>query len=70
MAVVPGVLLDHMGVDPAQRALLAVTQAGVVEVEPGGVLPAARALLLPDGEVGGVVAPSRGTIPLSSTAGS
>src|SRR5579872_7555404 len=51
--VVPGVLLDHVGVDPPQRAVDAPSrEADVVERPAGGRLPAGFALRLPRREVG------------------
>src|SRR4051812_14473590 len=53
MPVVPGVLLDHVHVDPAQRDLLAVPLvARVGQLAARGGRPAARALGLPGREVG------------------
>jgi len=49
--VVAGVLLDHVHVDPAQRARGAVPDAGVVEMVLGRRGPAVLALERPGGEV-------------------
>ena len=53
VAVVPGVLLDHVHIDPAQRIVMAPPAAeGVVEAGARRGLPGELALRLEGGEVG------------------
>ena len=57
VAVVAGVLLDHVGVNPAQGHRFAAPEPGVREVVGGGGPPARLALGLPDGQVGVPICP-------------
>ena len=69
VAVVARVLLDHVDVDPAQRARLAVADADVVERVLGGHGRGCVALRLPRRKVVVPVGSSSGTSSLSSMAG-
>jgi len=51
MTVVARVLLDHVDVDPSERAALSVTQARVAQSVTAGCFTAGRALCLPDSQV-------------------